>query len=124
MKVYACNQAFENDSDISVDFIENELKRLDGSQCSELTVRHEDKALYIVGNGERARVQYSRFETNRKTIYLMDGNNLDDEMWVKLSNGELDLIPFSETISFAKAVEVCCYFVVNEGKLHKEFSMD
>jgi len=123
MKVYSCNQAFENDSDISVDFIENALKKLDGLKCSELTIRHEDKALSIVGDGERARVQYHQFETNRKTIYLNDDNNLDDEMWVKLSNGENDLIPFSETISFAKAVDVCCYFVVNEGKLHKEFSI-
>jgi hypothetical protein len=123
MKVYSCNQAFENDSDISVDFIENAMKTLDGVHCSVLTVRHEDKALVIVGDGERARVQYSQFETNRKTIYLNDGNNLDDEMWVRLP-GEDDVIPFSETISFAKAVEVCRYFVMNEGKLHEEFSME
>jgi hypothetical protein len=121
MKVYTCNQAFENDSDISVDFIENAMKTLDGVHCSVLTVRHEDRVLVVVGDGKRATVQYWLRD---ETTYLIDGNNLDDEMWVILSNGEHDLIPFSETISFAKAVEVCCYFVVNEGKLHEEFSME
>jgi hypothetical protein len=117
MEIYVCKQNFSGD-EVTSSLIWNLLAKLDGENCSEFHIRHEDKSLYIAGDGKRARVQYT---SDLMLKYLEDGNVLDDELWITLSNGEHDCIPFTETISFGKAVEVAQYFLMSEGKLLEEF---
>ena len=99
--------------------VENGLRMLNGITCSEVQIKVHDAMLHIVGNNERVRITYDGRIPN--VTFLTDDNQLEGAIYPTLINGEVDMIPFGETIGIDKAVEVCHYFIANEGKLPDEF---
>lgn len=97
------------------------LNKLDGTTCSEIHLIFNNKHyLYIVGDGDskRVRVEYTG---DSQLLYLSDKNNLNGNMWVILSNGENDEIPYTETIGIDDCERVAQYFLSTNGMLHADF---
>ena len=94
---------------------------LNGTTFSTFHIVHDEIWLYVESDGESHRARVSHHQP-MEVVYLSDNNKLDSEMWLTLSNGENDEIPYNETISIEKAIDVCRYFMQNEGKLLDEFA--